>query len=134
VRVLQLPFGVRDGVSSVGDFSPRYLYYQTVHGKPLIGGYLSRISKRRLDNVRAQATLDALLTLSEGNALTPDHAARISARAPGFLTRARIGYVAIDHARAPNVLVDFVVDAWRLEEIEREDVRVLYRPTLISSQ
>jgi hypothetical protein len=34
----------------------------------------------------------------------------------------------------PKVLVDFVVDAWRLEEIERSDVRVLYRPTLISSQ
>ena len=134
VRVLQLPFGVRDGVSSAGNFSSRYLYFQTTHGKPLIGGYLSRISKRRLDDVRSQPTLDALLTLSEGRALSPEHAQRIRARAPGFLQRTNIGYVVINHARAPKVLVDFVVDAWRLEEVERNDVRVLYRPTLISSQ
>jgi hypothetical protein len=134
VRVLQLPFGVRDGVSSAGSFSSRYLYFQTRHGKPLIGGYLSRISKRRLDEVRAQPTLDALLMLSEGRPISPEHAARIRARARVFLTRANVGYVVINHARAPKVLVDFVVDAWRLEEIERSDVRVLYRPTLISSQ
>jgi hypothetical protein len=134
VRVLQLPFGVRDGVSSAGNFSSRYLHFQTVHGKRLIGGYLSRISKKRLDDVRAQPTLDALLTLSEGRPLAPEHADRIRARAPLFLARSDIGYVVINHARAPKVLVDFVVDAWRLEEIERNDARVLYRPTLISSQ
>jgi hypothetical protein len=134
VRVLQLPFGVRDGVSSAGNFSSRYLYFQTVHGKPLIGGYLSRISKKRLDDVRAQPTLDALLMLSEGRPLAPEHADRIRARAPLFLARSDVGYVVINHARAPKVLVDFVLDAWRLEEIERNDARVLYRPTLISSQ
>jgi hypothetical protein len=48
VRVLQLPFGIRDGASSVGNFSARYQYYQTLHGKKLIGGYLSRISRRRV--------------------------------------------------------------------------------------
>ena len=37
VRVLQLPFGVRDGTFTVGNFSARYLFYQTRHGKRLIG-------------------------------------------------------------------------------------------------
>jgi hypothetical protein len=84
--------------------------------------------------VRAQPTLDALLTLSEGHSITPETAARIRSRAKRFLTTANIGYVIINHARAPKSLVDFVVDAWRLEEIDRNGVRVLYRPTLISSQ
>jgi hypothetical protein len=129
VRIVELPFGVRDGLSSVGNFSSRYQYYQTLHGKKLIGGYLSRISKRRIDDVRAQPTLDALLRLSEGQSLSAEHGARIRARAPGFLTRANVGYVVINHVRAPKVLIDFVTEAWGLEEIERAGARVLYRPT-----
>lgn len=128
VRVMELPFGVRDGVSSAGNFSARYQYFQTLHGKRLMGGYLSRISKRRVADMRSQPTLDALLTLSEGGTLTPEHADRIRARATGFLTRARLGYVVINHARAPQSLVDFVIDAWHLEELERNGERVLYRP------
>jgi hypothetical protein len=134
VRILQLPFGVKDGVSTVGDFSSRYLLYQTRHGKRLIGGYLSRISKKRIDEMRAQPTLDALLTLSEGVPLAPDHADRIRRRGSVFLERSNLGYVIIDQARSPRVLTDFVIAAWKLEEIERAGPHVLYRPTLISSQ
>ncbi len=130
VRVVELPFGLRDGVSSAGNFSARYQYYQTLHGKRLIGGYLSRISKKRLAAMRAQPTLDALLTLSEGQALAPEHAGRIRERAPGFLRRASVGYVVIDQAAAPRVLADFVIEAWRLEEIERSGNLTLYRPVL----
>ena len=67
VRVLHLPFGVRDGTFSAGNFTPRVLFFQTAHGKPLIGGYLSRISPQRVRQLRAQPTLDALMTMSEGN-------------------------------------------------------------------
>ena len=35
-------------LSSAGNFSARYQYFQTLHGKRLMGGYLSRISKRRV--------------------------------------------------------------------------------------
>jgi hypothetical protein len=130
VRVMELPFGVRDGVSSAGAFSARYQYFQTFHGKKMLGGYLSRISKRRVAEMRSQPTLDALLTLSEGGTLSPEHADRIRARATIFLTRAKLGYVVINHVRAPKPLVDFVVDAWHLEELERNGQRVLYRPRL----
>lgn len=129
VRIVELPFGVRDGVSSAGNFSARYLYNQTVHGKRLAGGYLSRISRQQLQNVRAQPTLDALLTLSEGRALSPEHAERIRARAPRFLSSAKVGYVVIDHSRSPRVLTDFVL-AWGLVEIGRSGPLVLYRPAV----
>jgi hypothetical protein len=132
LRIVELPFGVRDGVSSAGNFSARYLYHQTAHGKRLMGGYLSRIPRRRLEDMRAQPTLDALLRLSEGNALTPEQEASVRTRAPAFLRRADIGYVVIDHDRAPTILVDFVVDVWRLEEMEREGSLLLYRPTAVA--
>jgi hypothetical protein len=82
--------------------------------------------------MRAQPTLDALLRLSEGNALTPEQEASVRTRAPAFLRRADIGYVVIDHDRAPTILVDFVVDVWRLEEMEREGSLLLYRPTAVA--
>jgi hypothetical protein len=133
VRVLQLPFGVRDGVSSAGNFSAKYQFYQTLHGKKLIGGYLSRISNKRLSELRAQPTLDALLTMSEGQVLSGDHAARIRARGPQFISRSNVGYVVINLNQTPPHLVDFVIDAWQLEELARDGVLVLYKPTINDS-
>jgi hypothetical protein len=128
VRVLQLPFGVRDGTFTAGDFSAKYLFYQTVHGKRLIGGYLSRISAKRVRDVRSQPTLHALMVMSEGRDLSPPHAAWIRSRGPGFVTRANIGYVVIDKARTPPKLVEFVIDAWHLTEIARDGGMILYQP------
>jgi hypothetical protein len=130
VRVLQLPFGVRDGVSSAGNFTARYQYFQTFHGKRLIGGYLSRISRKRLTDVRAQPTLDALITLSEGGTLTPEHAAFVRGRGPRFVTRSNLAYVVIDERTAPPALIAFVMDAWALEAIGRDGPIALYRPTV----
>ena len=47
VRVLELPSGIRDGTQSVGNFTARTQFFQTAHEKRLIGGYLSRVSRRR---------------------------------------------------------------------------------------
>lgn len=130
VRVLQLPFGVRDGVSSTGNFTARYQYYQTLHGKRLIGGYLSRISDKRVRDVRAQPTLDALITLSEGGSLTPERTEFVRARGPRFVGRSNLGYVVIDERTASPELIRFVTDAWKLEPISRDGPYALYRPTV----
>jgi len=132
VRVLQLPFGVRDGASSVGNFSARYQYYQTLHGKKLIGGYLSRISRRKVGEVRSHPILDALLTMSEGGFISDEQAAIVRARGPVFLERAKVGYVVIHQTYTPPHLIEFVVDAWGLKEIAREGPKVLYVPTVTS--
>jgi hypothetical protein len=46
VLVLELPFGVRDGLSSTGNFSAASQFYQTFHHKRLLGGYLSRVDRQ----------------------------------------------------------------------------------------
>ncbi|MDQ3441467.1 MAG: hypothetical protein M3478_14080, partial [Planctomycetota bacterium] len=133
VRIMELPFGVRDGTFTAGNFTARYLFFQTIHGKKLVGGYLSRISTRRLQEVRSQPTLNALVTMSEGGTLTPSHQAWIRARGPGFIRRANIGYVVVDVEQSTPHLISFVIDAWQLEEVARDGPRVLYRP-MISSE
>lgn len=128
VRILQLPFGVRDGTFTAGNFTARYLFNQTAHGKRLIGGYLSRISPLRLRELRAQPTLDALVTMSEGGRLTAPQEAWIRSRGPGFIQRANVGYVIVDGPRTPKYLLDFVIDAWKLELLQRDGPLSLYRP------
>ncbi len=85
VRVLELPFGIRDGLSSIGDYSAASQFYQTAHGKPLVGGYLSRVSpqrKRRL--LRRRPVLNALVALSEKRELSARGAERARRRRGRF--------------------------------------------------
>lgn len=128
VRVLELPSGVRDGVTSAGNFSARYQFHQTRHGKRLVGGYLSRVSSRRFTEVRQWPTLAALMQLSEGRALTPAQAGEGLARAPYLIQKARIGYVVVHPSRTPPALLAFAQRALRLEELARDGDAVLYRP------
>jgi hypothetical protein len=130
-RVLHLPFGVRDGASSTGNFTARSQFFQTAHGKPLIGGYLSRVSRRRIAEIRRFAVLNAFITLSEGARLTPGAEARAMRQAPGFIRESRLGYVVIDRAQAPAALVDLAVRAFRLEVLETEGDLTLYRPPAV---
>lgn len=52
--LLHIPFGVRDGFIEQGKFETKKLWYQTIHRKPLIDGYISRLSdktKKRFDSI-----------------------------------------------------------------------------------
>jgi hypothetical protein len=129
LRVLQLPFGIRDGTSSAGNFNARTMYFQTFHGKPLIGGYLSRVSERRFREVRHDETLDALILLSEGAALSPAREARFIGGGSAFVERARIGFVVMDRGFVPDPYASLVRRAFRLELVETDGPFELYRPT-----
>ena len=127
-RVLELPFGVRDGTTSAGNFTARSQFFQTAHGKRLIGGYLSRVSRRRVSEIRRDGMLDALIWLSEGQALDPSRARTLIEEGPAFIDRANIAYVVVDRARVPWALRDFAVRAYRLQLVEVDGEFELYRP------
>jgi hypothetical protein len=128
IRVLELPVGLRDGTSSMGNFSASTQYFQTAHGKAIIGGYLSRVSpRRRLDASRAPV-LNALFTLSEGHDLAPEQDAAARARIDEFLRRSRLGYVVVDETRASPALIVFATDLFGLSLVSREGPLTLYVP------
>ena len=128
-RVLELPTGVRDGTSSVGNFTARTQFFQTFHNKPLIGGYLSRVSRARVSEVRDDDIVDALFTLSEGGELPEDVISALLEQGPSFIRDANIAYVVIDCDRAPKQLRDFARRAFRLEYIDGEGRLELYKPS-----
>jgi hypothetical protein len=112
--LLELPSGLRDGTSSVGDFSARAQFHQTRHGRPLVGGYLSRISGWRKAENQRTPMLRVLHALSEGQAV-PEAEQRAAAETrEAFLARSCVRYVVVDTARASPALRAFAVDALRL--------------------
>lgn len=128
VRVLELPTGVRDGTSSVGNFSARSQYFQTVHRKPLIGGYLSRVAGESVSEIRRIDMIDALIVLSEGGTIAPQREETLVASGPMFLREANLGFVIVDRRSASRPLVDFAVHALRLERVEVDGMFELYQP------
>jgi len=128
VRVLELPTGLRDGTWSVGNYSAAAQFHQTLHGKRVVGGYLSRVPQRFVRDSRRYPVLDALFTLSAGETLTPHQRHRAFARRARFLRRTKLGYVVIDMSRASPHLRDFTVRLMGLVEIDRDGAYVLYVP------
>ena len=112
--LLELPSGLRDGTSSVGDFSARAQFHQTRHGRPLVGGYLSRISGWRKAENQRTPMLRVLHALSEGQ-VVPEAEQRAAAETrEAFLARSCVRYVVVDTIRASAALRAFAVDALRL--------------------
>jgi len=129
-RLLDLPTGIRDGASSIGDFNASTEFFQTRHGRPVIGGYLSRVSDRRKRESLQTPMLRALYALSERSGPLPDDvldAARRSREA--FLARSCIRYVVVDKRRASSDLRAFAIDALGLESLHEDDRYELLTPT-----
>ncbi len=131
VRVLELPFGVRDGLSSFGNFNASAQFHQTRHGKRLIGGYLSRVSPRRVEAIRRFPVLNALMLLSQGSPVPPDLETAARKRAPYFLHDTQVAWVVVAHLRTPPALVEFARQLFDLELVAQTDTRALYRPRLL---
>ncbi len=126
VKLLELPFGIRDGTSSVGNFTARTQFYQTAHGKTIMGGYLSRLSSRRVHDLRADPIRNALAILSENGRLTPQQEADLLARGLAFIRAWNIRYVVIDTDTASPVLSGMAIKAFRMEHVETNANLALY--------
>jgi hypothetical protein len=130
LKVLELPFGIRSGTSSVGNFTARTQFHQTAHGKTIMGGYLSRVSERRLAELRADPVRNALALLSENQRLTPAQEVAFLDRGPEWIRTARVGHVVIDHAVASELLSGMAIKAFRLEHVETNGEMSLYATPL----
>lgn len=126
LRVLNLPFGVRDGLSSQGNYTALSQFHQTFHEKTLIGGYLSRLPRARMGEYGRSVTLRALMKMSEGGVLSAADRARALRRAPQAAARFRIGWVLIDEARTPPELAAFAREAFHLRLMESAEGYDLY--------
>ena len=126
VAVLEIPFGVRDGEWSDGDFTAASQFYQTVHEKPLVGGYLSRIGAARRRRLHERPLLDRLMRMSEGRRLTPLSTAERLQHGDRLLRSGPLAYVVIDTVRTPPELKQLAIESLRLSKVSASDGRELY--------
>jgi hypothetical protein len=125
--VLELPLGIRDGFGSRGSFNEMQFYYQTVHGRPLVGGYLSRLPRSVVAAYASDPLLNALLDLSErdgriavGATLPSERIAAERLRADG------IAFVMLDRRLSPAALIEYVEKMLPLTLIASDEERSLY--------
>lgn len=131
VRVLDLPFGLRDGLTSHGNTTAAWQYYQTLHEKPILGGYLSRLPSGDVDYYWSRPLLKTLMTLSAGHPVGPASRDRAIASARELRGEYRIGYVVVNTRTAPAELVEFVREAFALRLVGTDGPFDLYRSLLL---
>jgi hypothetical protein len=130
LRVMTLPFGLRDGLSSRGDFSAAYQYFQTAHEKPLVGGYLSRLPRRGVARYRRNRVMRTLMRLSEGRLVEPELMDYALAHGLDAMDDVQLGWVVVDTSRAAPGLRDFAIRAFRLTHVMSESGYELYSTPL----
>lgn len=130
LRVLTLPFGLRDGTTSHGNFFASTQFYQTVHEKPLVGGYLSRLPSRGIEPYRRSHRLSVLMDLSARRPVSPERLELAIERAHIHPLRLDIGYVVIHTGLVSPQLVSYAQAAFDLEFVTAEGGQALYRTPL----
>jgi hypothetical protein len=127
-RLLELPTGIRDGTSSMGNFNPASPFFQTRHRRPMIGGYLSRVSRARKEMQKRAPVLRAIYALSEGRTPPADWIDAARAARDTFLRRSCVRFVVLDKTRALPELRAFAVDVLRLSELHEDPDYELFQP------
>ena len=127
-RLLELPTGIRDGTSSLGNYSALSSYFQTSHRRPLVGGYLSRVSGSRKRESNRMPMFRALMMLSEGEVLSEEQARGAREGSDRFLRRSCTRFVMVDKRHASPALQRFAIESLHLILVEEDDAHALYTP------
>lgn len=126
IRVLHLPFGLRDGLTSRGNFSAESQFFQTFHEKGLVGGYLSRLPDGEIERFRKVPVLRVLMRLSEGRTADAEMKSGALETAARDRERLGIGYVVVNATRTSDELLEFARAAFEMRLIAVDGIWHLY--------
>lgn len=93
VSVLQLPLGWRNSFGVFGPEQTQLQYFQTAHGKPMLGGNISRAPDFKLDYFKRIALFQALEQVQRGAAVNPDLLTAVRDQVDDLLYLYNVGYV-----------------------------------------
>ena len=115
--VIEVPFGIGDGLSpGRGSQERRRLYYATIHGHPLVGGYIGRMPPNVAQAYEAMPVVGNLLRLSSGEDVITDETP------VGLPFR----YLVLDTNAASPELVEYVRGTLDMDLITSGDGKQLY--------
>ena len=115
--VIEVPFGIGDGLSAgLGNQDRRVLYYATIHGHPLVGGFIGRMPPRVAAGYEAMPVVGNLLRLSRGAEVVED------AGVPALPFK----YLVLDTATASPELIAYVKSTLDMDLLASGDGKELY--------
>lgn len=124
--LLELPIGFRDGFGEAGGLDHRVLWYQSIHERPLVGGFVARLSPSTRRVMAGNRLLADVIALSEPrDPAAPDVASRVDALAD--LYRLGVAFVLLDRSHASRALQDYVDGVLAADLIAADGPRSLYR-------
>jgi hypothetical protein len=100
--------GIRDGFGEIGRLDHRTLYYQTIHGKTIAGGFVARLPGPLTERLQASPFVRVLLQLSEGGAVEPGLRDTGLAAARATLRERGVRYLVLDTRATSPDLQDFI--------------------------
>jgi hypothetical protein len=123
--VLPVPLGLKDGFGETGELDPLAMWLQTLHARPIAGGFIARLPPNLAADYRRMPVLGSLLRLSDGDTLTeeeirqdPLDGARIAVQ--GFR------YVLVHRARLTPTLAAYLKERDHLERIAADETYDLF--------
>jgi hypothetical protein len=126
--LVELPLGVADGFGDVTPFDRRELVYQTIHHRPLVGGFLARLPAGILPAYRADPLLAAWLRLSGARAdVVPGGGLPDATRAGQRMRADGITFVMLDRRTASLRLREYVEQVLPVALVAEDGDRALYR-------
>jgi len=135
--VLELPIGWRNGARVLGKQDVIIMFeqwYQTAHGKRLLGGNTSRNPEFKFQYFAQAPLLSSLIGLQNGHEIPPQVKAEDQALAAEVLRFFDIRYVVIHQPPATPALVAYVEEVMPLRRVTQEGNTRLYRVTLPPSR
>ncbi len=90
--VMQLPLGWRNSFGVLGSEQTQLQYFQTVHGKPMIGGNISRAPAFKMDYFRRIPLFRALTDLEMYRVVTPETDAAARSQAASLMALYDVRY------------------------------------------
>lgn len=106
--VLELPMGIRDGFGETGRLDHQTLWYQTIHERPMTGGFVARMPASTVRAYTEHPLLSTLLALSSST--PPSEAVRLpdGEEAQRALRALDIRFIVLNRQTAPPALANWV--------------------------
>lgn len=124
--VCELPLGIRDGFGETGKFDSAVLLHQTLHERPIVGGFLARLEPRVARDYAAMPVVGSFLRLSSGGRLSDEPVLMSPREAASSLASAGIAFVVLDTRTASLDLIQYVQSGIVLRRIGEQDGRIFY--------
>lgn len=125
--VCELPLGIRHGLGGRGLLDDRTLFYQTIHLRPLVGGFVARLPQAVAVAYEDDPLLAGLLRVSDpAGGVDPARPLPGRELAAGRLSQNGITFVVLNHSTASPALVEYVERVLPLTLVAQEGERSLY--------